>query len=137
MNRRQAPSVSYPVGPCVFWGGLMLAVWLAGAAGLAWGVGQGGLPAWTGLLPVAAAWPLWWNWRRSPCGTLRWDGAQGWSWQSAALEHELPAPQVVWRGQALLLLRLAGAPAPLGWLWLERTRDPVRWSSVCRATHAV
>lgn len=128
--------MSYPVGPCVWWGGMLLLVWAVAAAVVAWAVIREGLAPGAMLLPVLAALPALVAWRRTPRGRLCWDGAQAWSWQSATASSELPAPQLVWRGQTLLLLRLPGAPRPLGWLWLERARDPGRWDAVCRAAHA-
>lgn len=137
MNRRQAPSVCYPVGPCVLYGGLLLGTWLLGAAvllGHAWQAGQvsvvgGLLLAAAGALAVRA-------WRLAPVGALCWAGADGWIWRTSDAQQALPVPALVWRGRHHLLLQLATGPRGLKWLWIERGREPRRWDAICRAAQA-
>ncbi len=134
MNRRQAPSVSYPVGPCALYGRLLLGAWGLGLAVVsvqAWYAGQ--VPI--GVLPLLALAGVLAGrgWRAAPRGQLRWVGGGGWEWQTDDRTVVLPAPVLVWRGRDHLLLQMPLGPRDLRWLWVERWRDPSRWDALCRA----
>ena len=149
--------MSYPVGPCVLYGRLLLITWLLGAAvacGHAWHAARAPLGALL-LLGLSAGWACR-AWRAAPSGRLCWAGADGWAWQSGDQPDEQPgegageesgqtsgpadlercAPVVVWRGGHHLLLHWAAGPRRLRWLWIERRRDPARWEAFCRAVQA-
>lgn len=132
-----APSVTYPAGRSSLAGVVMLAVWFAGAAGVAlWSV-----QARTTFAGIAAACVLlfasgvialhaWW---RSPQGFLAWDGA-GWTWTADATHHA-GEPLVALDTQRLLLVRWR-AEGRARWLWLERGRQPLRWDDLRRAVYS-
>jgi hypothetical protein len=132
-----APSVSYTVGRSHFAAGLLLAVWLSGAACVAlWSV-QVRAPGWqlgTSLLVVLAAGcarpGTWW---RAPQGDLSWDG-ENWSW-TASGKGTCGSLQVSLDLQHWLLLRWTGDHASR-WLWLERAGRTERWGDLRRAVYS-
>lgn len=77
----------------------------------AWGPGLQAL-----LLLLTAAYAAW-AWRRSPVGTLRWDGER-WFWVSS---QELPIVDIhiVFDFQRLVLVSLSGINRSSLFLWLE------------------
>jgi len=130
-----APAVSYPVGRSSFHGWMLGGVGLAGVlAGLLWRL-QVDPPAWRqgiflasslgiGLAALQA-------WRRSPCGSLKWDG-QGWSLAvPGATLAGLPAVHLDLQWCLLLGLHTEGGQCH--WLWLERRRDAANWIALRRA----
>jgi len=130
-----APAVSYPVGRSRFQGWLLVLTGLVGLlVGLIWSR-QSDLAGWrqglyvatllgTCVMAVQA-------WRRSPCGSLRWDG-QAWSWTErdisvcAVLSVHLDL-------QFFLLLSLRTDTGSRIWLWPERRTMAVRWNALRRA----
>ncbi|NMM13387.1 MAG: hypothetical protein HHJ17_07600 [Rhodoferax sp.] len=130
-----APAVSYPVGRSRFQGWLLVLTGLASVlVGLIW-FRQSDLAGWrqglyvatllgTCVMAVQA-------WRRSPCGSLRWDG-QAWSWTErdvsvcAVLSVHLDL-------QFFLLLSLRTDTGSRIWLWPERRTMAVRWNALRRA----
>ena len=133
-----APSVSYPVGRSRFAAGLLSLLWLAGlAAVVAWTLSE---PAagWRqglalvlvlacGLFALAA-------WRRSPAGTLAWDGG---AWNFAE-RGQRPGGRIELRIdlQARLLLAWVPAQGRTRHLWLERNAAPERWDALRRAVYS-
>ena len=118
--------------------GLLGLEWLAGlAAALAWtlydpaaGWRQGlafALLAACGAFALAA-------WRRSPVGTLAWDGGE---WHFVQREQRL-AGRIELRIdlQARLLLAWVPAQGRTRHLWLERKLAPERWDALRRAVYS-
>lgn len=153
---RNAPSVTYPVGRCAFYGRLLL---LLGATGLAAMVGLWlGFPRATwwmrsGALVLWLLWSgfAWWDWRRLPQGRLQWSGrgasdegavtpdlrAGSWWWQEGDQPQQmLQRVQWVLDAQSVVLLRLRVGPWRSRWAWLEASRDPARWEALRRALTA-
>ncbi len=130
-----APAVSFPVGRSRFQGGVILFVFLAcSAIALVWH-GQTDLAIWRqglflvcSLVTCAIAAVMW---RRSPQGSLRWDG-QDWSWteknesQSGRLSVHLDF-------QFFLLVSLRTECGVRLWLWPERQAMALRWHDLRRA----
>ncbi|APW36971.1 hypothetical protein RD110_06970 [Rhodoferax koreense] len=133
-----APSVSYPVGRSLFFGRLLLAIWLFAAALAAWwclGAAAMGWRQWLVLacLPLAGG-AAWSSWRAMVPGELRWDG-QVWLWnpgeqaEPARLELHLDL-------QDRLLLCLHLDSGHRLWCWLEWTNMPERWGDLRRAVYS-
>ena len=137
-----APSVSYPVGRCV-WGRLL---WL--------GPGAVGAIAWAAWGWVGAPWAVWsfmgvglwlahlaaWRALRQQRGTLHWNALGGcWSHEDAVKADEGQVKAVLDLQNALLLrwqpLTYAGLPASR-WLWLARESQPSQWLALRRAVFA-
>lgn len=145
---RNAPSVQYPVGRCVFerrlqavfvlaWV-LVQVVWIT-TPGWRWPPGAW----WVSFLGGLAG--LWfWRWRSAhvPNGVLRWDAAaqpEGlWTWESAAYRRGTPLALVewAWDRQVVVLLRLRTAAGLSLWVWLDRQSDPQQWEALRRALKA-
>jgi toxin CptA len=128
-----APSVSYPVGRSRFALVLATAACACGAAAVAaWALASdavnwrhaAGAVAW--LAAVAASV---FQWRRSPCGQLEWDGSQ-WLWDGVPT----PAPRLAVDLQHWMLLE-AGHGGP-GWLSVERDAAPSHWDALRRALYS-
>jgi toxin CptA len=137
-SMHSAPAVSFPVGRSRFQG------WLVGSIGLAGMI--------TGLLwhhqSDTAGWRLWLYsiglvgtcvaaaeaWRRSPRGSLRWDG-QTWCWTG----HGRSATGVLTVHldfQFGLLLSLRPETGARIWLWPERRAEVALWKALRRAAFA-
>lgn len=146
-TRYHAPPVSYPVGRCLWEGRLWVAMCLLLLGSWAVAGWQGadprehgaaarflalGMIGWLALAAWAAV-----RWRQSPRGQLLWRAGQWLWWPEAQTDAvAVEAVTLAWDGQGLLLLRLEGAKVPVGWLWLERWRDPARWDDLRRAVWA-
>ena len=131
-----APSVSYPVGRSPFArrlgagvGVLALAVTAAWSwqAPLGWRqlAGFGAVLVCAGLSHHA--------WRRSPVGSLCWDGA-GWSWEEGG-RVAAGSPEAALDLQSRLLVRWRGEGGTR-WLWLERASDASHWDALRRAVYS-
>ena len=136
-----APPVAYPLGRSSLQAGLLLAVWLAAAAG--WVM--------CAFFAPALGWRLWllalavlvagsgaaWGWKNSAIGVLHWD-AQCWHWESTAYQSGTPVRRllVVLDFQRVLLLRLENQDHARLWLWAERKALPERWLDLRRAVYA-
>jgi hypothetical protein len=146
-SRYHAPPVSYPVGRCLWAGGLLLGMCLLLLGALLASAGQGadlsehasaarslslGLAGWA----VVSAWAGW-QWLRSPCGRLVWRNGH-WAWlpQGQTEPIALSAVDLTWDVQGLILVRLCRDGAAPRWVWLERRADPARWDDVRRAVWA-
>ncbi|MBD3893264.1 hypothetical protein [Hydrogenophaga sp.] len=147
---RAAPSVRYPVRPCLFYAGLLgllaalglliLLFWtLAPPAHGRLGSSLAGLALWLAWAGLA-----WRSWRQSPVGQLHWDaqasaGASvpgcGWRWLGVAEQDDmaLQRVQLVLDLQSRALLRLHRSDQSGSWVWVERASDPARWSDLRRA----
>ncbi|MBL0919798.1 MAG: hypothetical protein IBJ14_13935 [Hydrogenophaga sp.] len=142
---RNAPSVSYPVGRCAFWIGLLLgmAFLLVGTFLLAWsalpGVAGWGLGLALVLWGYAAAHSAW----HQPTGWLHYGGASnasggdeaGWTWLRSRTATPVPLGKlrVVADLQHRVLLETSGAGAAPRWIWLDASRIPADWLALRRA----
>jgi hypothetical protein len=130
-----APAVSYPVGRSRFQGWLVGVTGLTGMlAGLLWQL-QAHLDGWRqglfvlsllGACSLAIA-----AWRRTPVGTLRWDG-QAWHWSSGDTSAGCIVSVQLDLQSCLLLSMRSEAGARL-WLWPERRADVIHWDDLRRA----
>lgn len=133
-----APAVSYPVGRSRFqgWlialagllGGLIGGLWLYQTEEAGWRHGLFFLILF-GAIAISVQ-----GWRRSPRGTLRWDG-QAWSW----LCGEIPSNgkvAVQLDLQLFLLLSMQTESGTRLWLWPECAGDVTRWNALRRAVFA-
>lgn len=138
MARHHAPSVSYPVGRSFWVSALLGCLWgLAGAVTLRWWqLAAAGDPGpWLGLAAcLACALVLWRGWRRTPVGTLAWDGGF-WTWESRAYPGQVrvAAPEILLDLQHLILVRMQNADGASWMLWLDATTAPERWLDMRRA----
>ena len=150
-----APSVSYPVGRCAFYGwmlvglgvsgwvafaGVQAMVYLERAASLTLVQTVLGLLLCAGWAGVAA-----WHWRQSSQGLLHWDAAGAplaretaaglWRWQPVGRVRSADLAQVVTvlDLQSRCLLRARRQDGGSHWLWVERAQDPDRWEDLRRA----
>lgn len=136
-----APPVAYPLGRSSLQAGLLLAVWLAGAAALVlcviYAPALGGRIWLLALAVFAAGCGAAWGWRNSPIGVLHWD-AQCWHWESLAYRSGTPVQglSVALDFQRVLLLRLENQDHARFWLWAERGAMPERWLDLRRAVYA-
>ena len=138
-----APSVTFPVGRCRFYAGVLVALGVLGVVVLGtWVFGVQQRRVWSGWVG-AAVWVLWlvfaaWSWWRSPVGHLRWDSTASvpdvtkpgvWLWRSASSPEGTPLQRVerMVDLQTQVLLCLHSADALTRWVWVERGRDPARW----------
>lgn len=133
-----APAVSYPVGRSFFYGALLVGVHGLGASVLvAWVVAADapGLSHWVSwLFWLASVAMAMLSWRRSPTGTLTWDG-QHWIWAGGDVSHPVTL-SVTLDIQNLMLMHLRASEAPKLWVWLERRSAPTRWRACRRAVFA-
>jgi hypothetical protein len=85
------------------------------------------------LLVLLTAMSAAWAWRRSPVGTLRWDGEQ-WFW-IAKLEIPVPRLSIVFDFQRLILVSLSCKGLWPIFLWLEpaQATPPQSWVALRRA----
>ena len=130
-----APAVSFPVGRSRFHGWLVSLAGLGGAvAGLLWHyqTSPAGWRPWLffgtllGACVVAA-----YAWRRSPRGSLCWDGL-AWSWTTVdgsargvlAVHFDL---------QFCMVLSFRPDRGALIWLWAQRELDVALWTALRRA----
>jgi toxin CptA len=134
-----APSVRYPVARSRAAGLFLAAAWGAGALVTLWWTWQASAPGWrqgaAALLVLAVGAFGWSAWRRSPCGSLAWDGAR---W-SLAVASGTPAPGHLEPGadlQWLLLARWRPESGGAAWFWLERRQAPHAWDALRRAVYS-
>lgn len=146
-----APSVTYPVGRCALYGWLLGVLGALGALMLAAWWLYAPQPTLTGGM-ASVIWLLWMafalgSWRRASQGRIGWRATErrvagttagGWHWLSATCPEGAPIERVelVLDMQFCALLRLHNANSLTRWVWVERTRDPLRWSDLRRALWA-
>lgn len=133
-----APAVTYPVGRSLFYGWMVVAVGLLGSLVLL---------LWLAI-PVAPGWRQWFLagvlvaavlgagdvWRRSPRGSLRWDGRL-WEWASSGTA--VAGHLVVHLDfQSWMVLSLRTDRGVTVWLWPERHSDAANWDALRRAVFA-
>ena len=134
-----APAVSFPVGRSRFQGWLLGLTGLgATLAGLQWHLASNAPAGWRqalfamtllGACVFAAH-----DWRRSPRGSLRWDG-QAWSWtrnnksSGGVLTVHLDL-------QFCLVVSLRPHRGARIWLWPERETEVALWNALRRAVFA-
>jgi toxin CptA len=130
-----APSVTYPVGRSPFAGVLLLVIWLAAAAAIAfwWNHASGWRLGAAALLWLASGLLAARHWWRSPAGAVAWDG-DSWNWaggdgpDNGMLEVSLDL-------QRSMLVRWAGEGASR-WFWLQRASRTERWDDLRRAVYS-
>jgi hypothetical protein len=130
-----APAVSFPVGRSRFQGWTIAWVSLGSAVvGLTWSANLpelGWRQALFTLIYLVSSGLATALWRRTPAGTLRWDGMT-WTWKSdkamvtGALTVHLDF-------QFVLLLSLRPATGGRRWLWPERRWAKMDWHDLRRA----
>ncbi len=130
-----APAVTYPVGRSLFHGWMVVAVGLLGSLVLLLWLATPVVPGWrqwflAGVL-IAAVLGAGDVWRRSPRGTLRWDGHL-WEWASsgAAVAGHLV---VHLDFQSWMVLSLRADRRQTIWLWPERRSEALSWEALRRA----
>jgi hypothetical protein len=140
----KAPSVTYPVGPFVWyarvlWMALSI-VALAGLAATVWGQAPS-------ALNVAVALGLWLcavgavalHVTRVPKGQLTWRcelaemNAGEWVWQPEVGRSALVSVSVVWPSNSVLGLRLSDGFGRTHWVWAQDHQAPHDWLSLRRA----
>lgn len=140
----KAPSVSYPVGPCVWYGRVLFVGLLVVACAGLWSVQFGQMPS-AGRL--AAGLGLWLlavaavavHLTRIQPGLLTWrveseDPASGeWLWQPHAGHAVLVSVRVVWGGLNTMGLRLLDGRGQVHWVWAQAHRAPDDWLAFRRA----
>ena len=134
-----APAVSYPVGRSRFQGWLLgLAGLGATLAGLQWHFESTALAGWRQALFVitllGASVFAAWAWRRSPRGSLRWDG-QAWSWTSDD-KSSCGVLMVHLDLQFCLLVSLRPDRGARILLWPQRGTEVALWNALRRAVFA-
>lgn len=130
-----APAVSYPVGRSRFQGWLVGLTGLGGTvAGLLWRhqADPAGWRQWLLALTLLCVCALAADaWRRSPRGSLRWDG-QTWSW--TAVDASVCGVLTVHLDlQFCLLLSLRLDTGARIWFWPERGAEVMAWNALRRA----
>jgi toxin CptA len=130
-----APSVTYPVGRSPFAGALLLVIWLAAGAAIAfwWPQASGWRLAAAALLWLASGAGAGVQWWRSPTGAVAWDG-ESWNW-SAGEGSDSGMLEVSLDLQRSMLVRSAGKGASR-WFWLERASRAERWDDLRRAVYS-
>lgn len=154
-----APSVSFPVGRCSFYGWVLFSLGVSGLVAFAGLHAMAYLGSATPLtvtqtasgllICVCWAWVAAWHWRQSAQGRLHWDamaaplsrvGPAGmWRWQSAGRVRSADLVRVdnVLDLQSRCLLRIERPEGGKHWLWVERAQNPDRWDDLRRALVAV
>lgn len=133
-----APSVTYPVGRSLFFGRLVLVVWLLGAMSTGWWCWHAAAMGWRQWLVLTSV-PLaglvaWSSWHRMTPGELRWDG-QLWLWNPGEqAEPGRLAVHLDLQGHLLLCLHLDSSHKR--WCWAERASLPERWGDLRRAVYS-
>lgn len=132
-----APAVEFPLGRSSFQARLIAGVvGISGVAVLLWFGPGGDARQWLafGWWLLASGW-MWVEWWRSPRGSLLWDGV---SWSLLIGSRSLLVlPALVLDLQHIVLLRLQAVDkAGSTWVWLDRSRHPVRWLALRRAVYA-
>lgn len=140
----KAPSVTYPVGPCAWYGRVLWSalavVALSGVGGAV--VGQApstlGLVAAT-LLGLCAAWAVARHLSRVPMGRLMWrvedsDHSPGeWVWLPDQGRAALVSVRVAWSGSSALGLRLVDGLGQTHWVWAQAQHAREEWLPFRRA----
>jgi hypothetical protein len=118
---------------------LLAVAWGAGAAATLWWTWLAAAASWrqavAGALCLAAGAGGLAAWRRSPSGSIVWDGT-GWTLAghdgSAASGRIEPGADLQW----VLLARWQPESGPAAWLWLERRQAPHAWDALRRAVYS-
>lgn len=140
----KAPSVTYPVGPCVWYA---RALWMALAVVAAAGLGSVVLGQGPGPLGTALALGLWLcavvvvgvHLARVPKGLLSWrsatvEGSDGeWVWQPEVGRAACVSVFIVWQGNRTLGLRLSHTVGRTHWVWAQAQMAPHDWLALRRA----
>ena len=140
----EAPSVTYPVGPCawydrVLWLALVL-VALAGLAVAVWGQAPSGMDLAVALvLWLCAVGAVALHLARIPKGQLTWRCEPGevsageWVWQPEVGRAALVTVSVVWQSNRVLGLRMLDGLGHSHWVWAQADEAPQDWLALRRA----
>jgi hypothetical protein len=140
----KAPSVTYPVGPCFWYGRLLCLGLLVVACGGLWSVQSGQMPS-AGRLAVGLG--LWLmavaavalHLSRIQPGLLTWRieseglGSGEWLWRPDSGRAVLVSVRVVWAGLNTVGLRLLDGRGQVHWVWAQAQRAPEDWLAFRRA----
>ena len=140
----KAPSVTYPVGPCVWYARVLsvalTVVALAGLGVAAWGQEPSAMSLAVALgLWLSAVGAVALHLARVPKGQLTWrceiaEGADGeWVWQPEVGRAALVSVSVVWPGNRVLGLRLWDGLGHTHWVWAQAQHAPHDWLALRRA----
>lgn len=137
----KAPSVSYPVGPFIWYARSLWLFWCllclaAAAVALQRPVLVSRDVAGVVVTAVVAAWVVRWHARHQPRGCLSWqneppDGAE-WVWHPAGAHARLVQVLVVWRGLGCVWVRLRSSEG-VAWVWAQAEDAPNDWLAFRRA----
>jgi hypothetical protein len=140
----KAPSVSYPVGPCAWYGRVL---WLALALVVLAGVAAAALGqhpnAWSAGLAMAlclgVAFAVASHLSSVPSGRLAWhfddaDSTPGeWVWVPDRGRAAWVTVAVAWSGSSALGLRLVDGRGKTHWVWAQAHQTPQDWLPLRRA----
>jgi hypothetical protein len=140
----KAPSVTYPVGPCVWYAHVLwmalTVVALAGLAVAAWGQEPSAMSLAMALgLWLSAMGAVALHLARLPKGQLTWrceiaEGADGeWVWQPEVGRAALVSVFIVWPGNRILGLRIQDGLSHTHWVWAQAQHAPHDWLALRRA----
>ena len=136
--------MSYPVGPCVWYGRFVWGILFLVAAAGGWAVVVGQTPSGLSMALALLAWllavcavalhlALW------PIGKLSWlsdeyaSEPQGWVWESAQGTCFPVTVGVVWSDSQWVCLRLTTGGRRAFWVWASACVVPSEWISFRRA----
>jgi hypothetical protein len=140
----KAPSVTYPVGPCLLYGRVLFVGLLVVACAGLWSIQFGQMPsagrlaAGLGLWLLAVAAVVVHLIRIQP-GLLTWRvesedlGSGEWLWQPQAGRAVLVSVRVVWAGLNTVGLRLLDGRGQVHWVWAQAPLAPNDWLAFRRA----
>lgn len=130
-----APAVTYPVGRSRFHACLLVCVSLSSFfVGLLWrelGSPDGSRQVLLVLLTLGFGLAAAQVWRRTPQGSLCWDG-QNWSW-TVGQDGVYGLVAVYFDLQICMVLNLRTDGGDRIWLWPERSHEPTHWNALRRA----
>lgn len=131
----RAPAVNFTVKRSRWQARLIVCLGLMAVVALAvFGWEQAGVDARFGILAfstVLAGSTACVGWRRSPQGSLRWDG-QHWYWSGFAKDTACRL-ELVMDFQSVVLVSIRAEAQALAFLWLEAAPDATNWKPLRRA----
>jgi len=142
----KAPSVSYPVGPCLWYERMVWSAYGAVLCAFAWVFWAGSAPPWgvvlsTSALGLGLGLALWQHFRHPLRGHLTWSTQEGvevgqWWWHAEVGPALAVRVSCVWHSQQALCLRLSPPTGPDRWVWALARTDAAQWLALRRAVLA-